>query len=216
MAHHSHSFEQPAQTEGRLIRWAPYYDLAVNLTTLGHARLLRKLTVDHALIKPGDSVLDVGCGTGEVTILAKMSAKNGKVYGIDPAPEMITVARKKAARKKLDVDFRIGLIESLPFPDATIDVVTSSLMMHHLPEDLKVRGLAEIYRVLKPGGRLLIADFMRPTGSFINHLFIALTRHQGLKNGIEDLRQLLNNAGFAQVEQPDGNVLVIGFVRAIK
>ena len=216
MAHHSHSFEQPAQTEGRLIRWAPYYDLAVNLTTLGHARLLRKLTVDHALIKPGDSVLDVGCGTGEVTILAKTRAKNGKVYGIDPAPEMITVARKKAARKKLDVDFRIGLIESLPFPDATIDVVTSSLMMHHLPEDLKVRGLAEIYRVLKPGGRLLIADFMRPTGSFINHLFIALTRHQGLKNGIEDLRQLLNNAGFAQVEQPDGNVLVIGFVRAVK
>ena len=216
MEHHSHSFEQPAQTEGRLIRWAPYYDLAVNLTTLGHARLLRKLTVDNALIKPGDSVLDVGCGTGEVTILAKMRAKNGKVYGIDPAPEMITVARKKAARKKLDIDFRIGVIESLPFADSSLDVVTSSLMMHHLPEDLKVRGLAEIYRILKPGGRLLIADFMRPTGSFINHLFIAFTRHRGLKNGIEDLRKLLNEAGFTQVIQPDGNVLVIGFVRAVK
>ena len=216
MEHHSHSFEQPAQTEGRLIRWAPYYDLAVNLTTLGHARLLRKLTVDNALIKPGDSVLDVGCGTGEVTVLAKMRAKNGKVYGIDPAPEMITVARKKAARKKLDIDFRIGVIESLPFADSSLDVVTSSLMMHHLPEDLKVRGLAEIYRILKPGGRLLIADFMRPTGSFINHLFIAFTRHRGLKNGIEDLRKLLNEAGFTQVIQPDGNVLVIGFVRAVK
>ena len=216
MAHHSHSVEQPAQTEGTLIRWAPYYDLAVNLTMLGHARRLRKLTVDNALIKPGDSVLDVGCGTGEVTLLAKTRAKDGKVYGIDPAPEMIDVARKKAARKKLDIDFRVGVIESLPFPDASIDVVTSSLMMHHLPEDLKVRGLAETYRVLKPSGRLLIADFMRPTVSFLNHLFIAFTRHQGLESGIEDLQKLLKGAGFRQITQSDENVLIIGFVRAMK
>ncbi len=216
MTHHSHSIEQPAQTEGSLIRWAPYYDFAVNIISLGHARLLRKMTVDNALIKSGDSVLDVGCGTGEVALLAKTRAKDGKVYGIDPGPEMIAVARSKAAQKKLDVDFRVGVIESLPFPDSSIDVVTSSLMMHHLPYDLKRRGLAEVYRVLKPGGRLLIADFLRPTGSFVSHLFIALTQHRGLKNGIEDLRKLLNDAGFTQVTQPDGNILVIGFVRAIK
>jgi demethylmenaquinone methyltransferase/2-methoxy-6-polyprenyl-1,4-benzoquinol methylase/phosphoethanolamine N-methyltransferase len=216
MAHHTHSVEQPAQTEGRLIRWAPYYDLAVNLTTLGHARRLRKLTVDNALIKPGDSVLDVGCGTGEVSLLAKIRTNEGRTYGIDPAPEMIAVARKKAARKKLDIDFRVGVIEALPFSDGSIDVVTSSLMMHHLPEDLKIRGLTEIYRVLKPGGRLLIADFMRPTDSFLNHLFIAFTRHQGLKSGIEDLEKLLKVAGFAQITQLDGNVLIIGFVRAVK
>ena len=216
MTHHSHSVEQPTQTEGTLIRWAPYYDFAVNLTTVGHAPRLRKLTVDNALINPGDSVLDVGCGTGEVTLLAKTRAKDGKVYGIDPAPEMIAVARKKATRKKLEIDFRVGVIESLPFPDASIEVVTSSLMMHHLPEDLKVRGLAEIYRVLKPGGRLLIADFLRPTGSFLNHLFIAFTRHQGLKSGIEDLQKLLKGAGFRQITQSDENVLIIGFVRSMK
>jgi ubiquinone/menaquinone biosynthesis C-methylase UbiE len=216
MTHHSHSVEQPAQTEGTLIRWAPYYDFVTNLMTLGHARRLRRLTVDNALIKPGDNVLDVGCGTGEVSLLAKTRSKAGKVYGIDPAPEMIAVARKKAARKKLDIDFRVGVIESLPFPDSSIDVVTSSLMMHHLPEDLKVRGLAEIYRVLKPGGRLLIADFMRPTGSFLNHIFIAFTRHRGLKSGIEDIQKLLKAAGFGQIAQSDENVLVIGFVRAVK
>ena len=213
---HSHSVEQPAQTEGALIRWAPYYDFTVSIMTFGHAPRLRKMTVENALIKPGDSVLDVGCGTGEVTLLAKTFAKEGNVYGIDPAPEMITVARSKAARKKLDIDFRVGVIEALPFPNASMDVVTSSLMMHHLPNDLKVRGLAEIYRVLKPGGRLLIADFMRPTDSFINHLFLAVTHHRGLKTGIEDLRELLNGAGFSDVTQPDGNVSVIGLVRAMK
>jgi ubiquinone/menaquinone biosynthesis C-methylase UbiE len=218
MAHHfhSHSAEHPVQTEGRLIRWAPYYDVVTNIMTIGQAGRLRKATVDQALIKPGDSVLDVGCGTGEVTLRAKTRSKNGKVYGIDPSPEMIAVARKKAGRKGLEIDFRVGVIESLPFPDASIDVVTSSLMMHHLPENLKVRGLAEIYRVLKPGGRLLIADFMRPTGSFLDHLFIALTRHRGLQKGIEDLQKLLNEAGFSQISQSHEKVLVIGFVRAIK
>lgn len=214
--HHSHSIEQPAQTEGRLIRWATYYDLFTNVITLGQVRRLRKMTIDNALIKPGDSVLDVGCGTGEVTLPSKSRAKDGKVYGIDPAPEMIAVARKKASRKGLDIDFRVGVIETLPFPDASLDVVTSSLMMHHLPEDLKVRGLAEIYRVLKPGGHLLIADFMRPTGSLLNHLFIAFTQHQGIQSGIEDLEKLLKAAGFAQIKKLDGTVLIIGFVRAVK
>ena len=213
---HTHTIEKPTQTEGKLIRWSPYYDLLVSITALGQARRLRKTTVEQALIKPGDSVLDVGCGTGEVTLLAKTYAKNGKVYGIDPAPEMIATARKKATRQRLDIDFRMGAIESLPFPDASIGVVTSSLMMHHLSEDLKVRGLAEIYRVLKPGGRLLIADFMRPTGSFLNHLFIAFTNHRGLKSGVEDLQKLLKEAGFSQIMKVKEEVLLIGFVRAIR
>ena len=214
---HSHSIEQPAQTEGRLIRWAPYYDLMVNITSLGHAGMLRRMTVDNALIHPGDSVLDVGCGTGEVALLARTRTKAGKVYGIDPAPEMIAVARDKAAKKKLDIDFRVGVIEALPFPDASMDVVTSSLMMHHLPEELQVSGMAEVYRVLKPGGRLLIADFMRPTASLMNHIFTTVTRHQHVQSGLaEEVKKLLKETGFSQVTQLEENVLVIGFVRAVK
>jgi ubiquinone/menaquinone biosynthesis C-methylase UbiE len=218
MAQHIHSNtpEQPAQTEGKLIRWASYYDFMVEVTSLGHASMLRRMTVDNAQVHPGDSVLDVGCGTGEVALLAKTRTKASEVHGIDPAPEMIAVARSKAARKKQEIDFRVGVIEALPFPDASLDVVTSSLMMHHLPEELKVRGLEEVYRVLKPGGRLLIADFMQPSQSILSHLMMVFTRHQGVENGLERMQKLLKDAGFSQVSQLKGNVLVIGFMRAVK
>src|SRR5215216_2586953 len=147
---HTHSQESPVETEGRLIRWASFYDGLVNIMTLGHIRRLRALTVDQALLKPGEKVLDVGCGTGAVTIPAKLRVGiKGIAAGIDPAPEMIAVARQKANRANLEIDFRVGVIESLPWPDGTFDAVTASLMMHHLPEQLQVRGVAEIFRVLK-------------------------------------------------------------------
>lgn len=217
MPHHSQPNEIPAQTEGRLIRWAPYYDIVVNAFTLGQIRRLREMTVTLAQIKAGDSVLDVGCGPGSVTIPAKIRAGlHGKAAGIDPAPEMIAVARRKAARKGLEIDFRLGVIEALPFPDASFDVATSSLMIHHLPVDLQVRGLAEIYRVLKPGGRILIADFMRPNTSFLGQFLTALSMHHGLKFGIEDLPKLLEDSQFSQIAVLKERFLMIGFVRAIK
>ncbi len=216
---HTHTHESPAQTEGRMIRWASFYDAAVNIMTLGQARRLRSLTVDQALLKPGESVLDVGCGTGAVTIPAKMKVgSKGRAAGIDPAPEMIAVARQKAKQAGLDIDFRVGVIESLPFSDATFDVVTSSLMMHHLTDRLRVKGLAEIWRTLKPGGRILIADMRRPTGSAFSRFFTSVVFHHGhvVEFGLQDLPGLLKEAGFVEVEQLDTHFLTIGFVRAKK
>jgi ubiquinone/menaquinone biosynthesis C-methylase UbiE len=214
---HSHSHDNPAQTEGRLIRWASTYDFLTNILTLGQANRLRTMTIDHALLKAGEAILDVGCGTGAVTIPAKQRVgATGKAAGIDPAPEMIAVAQQKAHRKGLEIDFRIGVIEALPYPDASFDVVTSSLMMHHLPEHLQVKGLAEIYRVLKPGGRLLIADMSSPKASPSQHVLNALAMHQGLKVGVEDLQGALKGAGFQEVTLLDQRFFVIGFVRATK
>lgn len=218
MRPHTHTPESPVQTEGRLIRWASFYDMLANIITLGQARRLRRMTVEQALLKPGERVLDVGCGTGGVTIPAKLQVgKNGSAAGIDPSPDMIAIARRKARRAGLEIDFRVDVIESLPFPDGTFDAVTSSLMMHHLPEHVQVNGLAEIKRVLKPGGRLLIADMGRPSPSFLKRFFTSLVLHHGhgMQFGIEDLPELLRKAGFAEIKQLEDRFLTIGFVRAM-
>jgi ubiquinone/menaquinone biosynthesis C-methylase UbiE len=211
------ALEAPPPTEGHLIRWAFLYDGVVNLFTLGQARRLRNMTIDHALLGPGESFLDVGCGTGGVTIPGRLRVgREGKAAGIDPAPEMIATARKKAARRGLEIDFRVGVIEALPYPDGTFDAVTSSLMMHHLPRDLQVKGLAEIYRVLKPGGRLLIADVVRPQAFLWKRLMALHASHEGLVFGIEDLPELSKAAGFAAAAPLDARFLFVGFVRAVK
>ena len=214
---HFHSHDNPAQTEGILIRWASSYDFMTNILTLGQAGRLRKLTIDLALLKPGETVLDVGCGTGAVTIPAKRRVGTaGIAAGIDPAPEMIAVAQHKAQRKGLEIDFRLGVIEALPYPDATFDAVTSSLMMHHLPAQVQVKGLAEIYRVLKPGGRLLIADMSSSKSSAVRRFFTMLAMHRGLRFGVEDLQDALNAAGFQKIEVLKQRLLILGFVRASK
>jgi len=216
---HNHEHESPAQTEGRFVHWATFYDGLVNLMTLGQIRRLRQKTVDQAQLHAGDTILDVGCGTGAVTIPAQKKVGNkGTAVGIDPDPAMISVARRKARRENLEIDFRLGVIESLPFPNQTFDAVTSSLMMHHLPEHLRGKGLAETFRVLKPGGRILIVEMRRPTGSAFQRFFTSRVLHHGhvVEFGLQDLPKLLIDAGFEDVQQPDDHFLMIGFVRAIK
>src|SRR5215207_8601090 len=127
---HSHGPEADAATTGRLIRWARFYDLTVALLTLGRDRRMRERTAELAAIAPGDSVLDVGCGTGALTRLARARVgPGGRVCGIDPSAEMMAVARRKAARTGLDIEYRVASIEALPFAADSFDVVLSSLMM---------------------------------------------------------------------------------------
>lgn len=153
-------------TSGKLLDRGWRYDAEVwlldTLAMRGQIQQLRRKVVDLAGISAGLRLLDVGCGTGTLAILAaRVGGSDAQVSGIDPAPRQIARARAKARRAGLDIDFRQAVIEDLPFAQASIDAVTSTLMMHHLPDDLKAKGLAEIGRVLTPGGRVVIADFTR-------------------------------------------------------
>ncbi len=216
---HLHHHSEPAAalhpaTHGRLIRWATYYDRCVSLLTLGRRAQLRRGTVALAGIKPGEHVLEVGCGTGDCALAASVDVgESGSVVGIDPAPEMIRVARTKAARAGRDVTFQLGVIEALAFPDATFDVVLSSLMMHHLPDDLKHEGLLEIARVLKPGGRLLIVDMKRPS-SWAGRMLTNLAMHGHMESGVQDLPAMLRAAGFMDIDMGNTDFRLLGFVRA--
>src|SRR5260370_340476 len=165
--HHSEPGEASApETRGLVITWAWRYDLLLwfaNLVFRGKWQALRRMTADLAQLQPGEAVLDVGCGTGTLALVARQRAgATGRVCGIDPSVQMIARARRKAAPRGLSIDFQVGLIEQLAFPDQSFDVVLSTFMTHQLPHDLKRQGLAELAHVLKTRGRLLVGDTRRP------------------------------------------------------
>ena len=150
------------RTRGAMMTWsAPLYDLGCAAVGLG--RRFRQQTLRHAALETGERVLDVGCGTGVLTRLAAdIVGPSGSVIGIDPSPPMIRVAHRHAVQTNSRAVFQLGVIEALAFEDGCFDVVLSSLMLHHLPTDLKHQALREIMRVLRPGGRLLLVDVDRP------------------------------------------------------
>jgi ubiquinone/menaquinone biosynthesis C-methylase UbiE len=187
--------ESTPATKGLVLHsHARYYDVVVRLLTLGHGGNLHERLVELAGLAPEETVLDVGCGTGSLALAAKARVgAGGTVHGIDASKEMIGQASRKAQRRRLPVDFRIATVEALPFPDRSFDVVFSTLMLHHLPRPLRRACAGEITRVLKPGGRVLMADFQAPArrrGGWLARLH----RHGSVK--VEEVHELLVGTGF--------------------
>ena len=177
---------------------ARYYDLLAWMLTLGREGAFRERLVELARVAPGDSVLDVGCGTGTLAIAARRRVgESGRVEGIDASPEMIERATRKSAGVGADVRFRVAVVEALPFPDASFDVVFSTLMLHHLPRPVRRQCAAELRRVLKPGGRLLAVDFATPARARKGFL-ARMHRHGHL--ALEEIVSLLREAGLEVAE----------------
>ena len=147
---------------------APLYDWLAPLMTLGSEhRLHRQVVARLALDRPA-AVLDIGCGTGTLTrqIYDALPAEAPRrVCGVDAAEAMIAVAQKKAGARP-GLEFAAALAEELPYPDGSFDRVLSTFFFHHLNYELKVKALAEIWRVLRPGGQAAILDVDVPYSLF--------------------------------------------------
>lgn len=130
----------------------PFYDVLTKL--LGVGRLHREL-IEQAKLSPGLAVLEIGCGTGNLSLAAKRATPGIELTGTDPDPRAIGRAQKKAA----DITFEAAYAQSLPYPTASFDRVLSALMIHHIPEQKRPDVLAEVFRVLKPGGSFQVVDF---------------------------------------------------------
>ena len=204
------------ETSGHTIRWwARWYDITSWLMSFGQAGGITRKAIEIASPATGEKVLDVGCGTGRLTFGAREQAPGAEIYGIDASPEMIEVARRKARGKKADVDFRTAVIEDLPFADGEFDLVLSGFMLHHLPEDVKKNGMAEVARVLKPGGRFVAVDFSGSGGGFVGHV-VTLFGHGHSHAGMDQLLEVIKAAGFAEVELVETKFKSLAFIRARK
>jgi len=150
---------------------------------------------------PGDRVLDVGCGTGYLSrrVAAAVGA-SGQVVGVDPSPSVVEYARTVSPPW---CSFQIAGGEHIPQSDATFDVAVSSLAVHHVPPELRAQLLAEMYRLLRPAGLLMIADFRPPHGRVACHIVAGLSGHAMSANPIGELEGLITAAGFEVIGSGD-------------
>jgi ubiquinone/menaquinone biosynthesis C-methylase UbiE len=197
----------------RLIHWARLYDLGNRL--LGRrGKRLRGVLADDLELRPGDRVLDVGCGPGRLScVFAEQIAPTGAVDGIDASVEMIKRARSHARKRRVAVTFQVAFAQDLPFPDATFDAVGCTLALHHVAQDDQRIAVEEMYRVLKPGGRLLIAEFHKGPGR--RHPGPRWLRHSG-EDMLDKAVGLVQATGFADVTTGSTNLAWLGKITAHK
>ncbi len=197
--------------KGQMERVAPTYDTLMKRMTLGREQELREKTVSLAGVKPGDCLLEVGCGTGTLSLAAKHRAgPTGNVYGIDIIPLMIELSQQKAARAGADIHFQLGSISEIPFPADHFDVVMCSFMIFHMSESTREKGISEIHRVLRPQGRLLVLDGATPTKPLLRTIVKLMSRGE-LPPDLRQLRPLMEACGFSNVEVAPVDFRVLGF-----
>jgi ubiquinone/menaquinone biosynthesis C-methylase UbiE len=222
-----------AQVAGRRQQYVPalrfdaltrLYDPVVALTSR-EAGFKRRL-LDHARIKDGESVLDVACGTGTLAIEIKKARPKAKVSGIDGDGAILQRAKSKAKDAGVKVEFQSGLSNELPYDARAFDVVVSTLFFHHLTDEAKADTAEEIKRVLRLGGRVLIADWGRAQDPLMRMAFLNVQLLDGFRNTSSNvagkLPEFLREAGLKRVSvldrmrTPLGTIEIVSGIRPTK
>ena len=173
----------------------PLYDPVIRWFFRGQT--IKGRLVREAGIRPGERVLDVGCGTGTLAILLKREQPEATVVGVDGDPAILEIARRKALASGTDVQWDRGFAQDLPYPDESFDVAVSSLVLHHLSHEDKVRALLEVHRVLRPRSLFALVEFTRPRGVLMTALSRVSELLEETEDGVEGrLPAMLRDAGF--------------------
>lgn len=176
----------------------PLYDPMLRL--LMRERSFRQRFLEQADILPQHRVLDLGCGTGTMAILIRQRRPAATVVGVDGDPKVLAVARGKAAKASVAIQFDEAQADRLPYPNASFDRVLSSLVLHHLTRAEKLAALREVHRVLTPSGDFHLADFGPPVGWYARLLARLVTHGERLRENLDGcLPQLMAEAGFEAV-----------------
>ncbi len=185
-------------------------------------RWTREMRWRRAMLKAlapssGETILDVGCGTGSFAVMLKAAAPGSTVVGIDPDDEALAIARRKAADAGVEIEWRKGFARDVVGP---VDAIVSSLLFHQMPLAGKRTGMAAVHAALRPGGRVLIADYGRQRG--LMRLLFRLTIQR--LDGVEDtqpnadgiLPDLMREAGFEGIREVDRILTVTGSITLLE
>lgn len=181
----------------------PYYDAVVGATT--RENRFKPALIEQARFEPGQQILDLGCGTGTLAIWIKQRQPQAEVTGVDADPAILALASRKAQKADVAIRLDLALSYDLPYPQAHFDRVVSSLFFHHLAWANKQRTARELFRVLKPGAELHVADWGRASTPLMRVLFLSIQALDGFENTQDNvagkLVELFEQAGFIQVAQ---------------
>lgn len=208
-----HPHGQTGHGHDRIIRWARLYDLSCGV--LGRrGRRLRASFADLLETGLGDRVLDVGCGPGRLALdLVERVGPTGSVRGVDAGEEMVRRATAKAKRQGLPAAFQVAFAQHLPFGDASFDGVACILALHHVADDDQLAAVEEMYRVLRPGGRVLLAEF-EASGRL--RRWLPGGHHGGHQDTLGLARGLLSTAGFTDLVERRSAVSWLGTITGRK
>lgn len=174
----------------------------------------KSLLVQQLVLGQGQRVLDLGCGTGTLTILIKQAHADAIVVGLDGDPATLAIARSKAAKKGVEIDWREGMAHDPPFDSGSFDRVVSSLMFHHLTTENKRRTLERAFGLLRPGGALHVADWGQAQNAIMRVAFLGVQLLDGFASTSDNvrgrLRPLMEQAGFRDVTETHREMTLFG------
>ncbi len=196
----------------------PLYDTIVRLTV--RESIFKKNLVSQANIQNDFRVLDVGCGTATLTILIKKSFPEVDIRGLDGDQTILEIAKTKAFKEGVEIQFEKGMSFDLPYADKSFDRVVSSLFFHHLTRKNKQKTFTEIKRILKTDGELHIADWGLPSNSLMKFASNFVQMLDGVETTTDNfeghLPELIKEAGFEFVEETSSFNTVFGTIRLHK